>query len=110
MLKLVAALVGNDLNLFRELLATGKPTWIRLAPLIGKPTAEWIEKAKLAFEGGFTAEQIVSAAYGHVWGRSGKLSDGYEVWKEAFQPLVAHADESIRGNRQYRKSPRRART
>jgi hypothetical protein len=94
--ELTAALVGNDLNLFRELLATEKPIWIRLAPLVGKPTEEWIEKAKLAFEAGFTAEQIVSAAYGHVWGGSGKLSDGYEAWREAFQPLVAHADERIR--------------
>lgn len=94
--ELTAALVGNDLNLFRELLATEEPIWIRLAPLGGKPTEEWIGKAKLAFETGFTAEQIVSAAYGHVWGRSGKLSDGYEIWREAFQPLVAHADERIR--------------
>ena len=94
--ELAAALVGNDLNLFRELLTTETPTWIQLAPLAGKPTEEWIEKAKLALEAGFTAEQIVSAAYGHVWGRSGKLSDGYEVWKEAFQPFVAHADERIR--------------
>ncbi len=94
--ELVAKLVGNDLDLFRELIATERPNCIRLAPLVGKPTEEWIEKAKIAMTAGFTPQQIASEAYSRVWSGMGRLSDGYAVWMEDFQPLMANADERVR--------------
>ena len=94
--QLVAALVGDDLDLFRELLASGRSNRVRLSPLLGRPDESWADKAVVALDSGASPEEIVAASYGTGYSWTGNISDMWKEWVSAFEPLLEHPDRRIR--------------
>jgi hypothetical protein len=92
----LARLVGDDLALFRSLLADPLRAEYHLAPLHGRPQGAWADKALLAMEAGHSAEEVVRAAFRHGEAYVGSQSPYEEAWVSAFEALGSHPDERIR--------------
>jgi hypothetical protein len=94
---LTGMLVGDDLELFRHLLANPMLRYHHMNPLKGDPNApEWAEKAIMALEFGHTARDISYAARGSHWGWSGCASIMWQGWVDNFSQLLGHTDARIR--------------
>ncbi len=99
MAELVVSLVGESLDLYRELLCSEQLELFHLAPLAGHPEGMWIEKVKLALGAGYISEEVGLAVYGPVgvaveW--VGSESKMWSSWAERFDKLCSHEDERIR--------------
>jgi hypothetical protein len=90
-------LVGDDLDLYRSLLADSRLRRYHLVPLEGRTEGAWIDKALLALNAGFTPDDVASAGlWGHHGGSNGMLPAGWAERAKRFESLEAHADERIR--------------
>jgi LPS sulfotransferase NodH len=58
--------------------------------------SDWAALAMQALGAGYSEEQIVDAAFGHSWGRSGSESAMWNEWYERFNDLMSHEDGRIR--------------
>jgi len=95
----VQLLIGDDLDLYAQLLRRGDLEHYHLTPLGGHPDDKWIAKAKLAIGAGYDADLVAHAA---VWASPEGFSfwgSGAAVWSEwieRFEPLCKHDDGDIR--------------
>jgi len=95
----VQLLVGDDLDLYAQLLRRGDLEHYHLTPLGGHPDDKWIAKAKLAISAGYDADLVAHAA---VWASPEGFSFGgseaavWSEWIERFEPLCRHDDGDIR--------------
>jgi hypothetical protein len=94
--ELIAALVGDDLELFERWLSTSHRAAWRLAPLAGRPTDAWAAKAKIAYRAGIRIDAIINVARTshHFW--SGEESDYWASWEHDFALICNHEDPDIR--------------
>jgi hypothetical protein len=97
---LVASLVSGYPQLYRQLLQNKRLRRYHSAPLAGTPDGEWIEKAILACEAGYSHEDIAREAFfghqgGNVW--ASPWSARCSEWIECFERLCVHSDDRIRG-------------
>ena len=96
---IVAPLVGDDIDLYEELLANKTLKHLHLNPLYGKPTHAWVLRVMAALSAGYSAKEIAHATR---WGDmkvtswSGKESDMWDEWMKNFEPYLLHAEEGIR--------------
>lgn len=97
---LVACLVGENLDLCRELLSNERLKLLHLAPLSGYPEGKWVEMAKLALDAGYSNKEVALAVYGVLGLMSvewvGSESRMWTGWVERFDRLCSHEDERIR--------------
>ncbi len=97
---LVKQLVGDDLDLFHVLLDRPDMERFHLVPLFGNPDERnWIERATLALDRGYSPESIALAVHGVgvftiTW--SGDESKLWDEWMQRFAVLQSHQDERIR--------------
>lgn len=95
---LVRALVGDDAQLYEIVLKNDNLKIMHLVPLCEKPSETWVKKAKLAFNFGFTSEQLADAlqqfSFEHGW--SGHESDKWGKWLESLEKYANDPDEKIR--------------
>ena len=93
--ELVNNIIGDDLDLYRELLSNEILSPLHLLPLIGRPQGVWIEKAKLALDAGYGPEEISNTAC-HVskiwWGNESAM---WDEESEPFNQLLSHDDDRI---------------
>jgi len=95
----VQLLVGDDLDLYAQLLRRGDLEHYHLTPLGGHPDDKWIAKAKLAIGAGYDADLVAHAA---VWASPegfsfwGSEAAVWSEWIERFEPLRKHDDGDIR--------------
>lgn len=76
------ALVGDDVHLYRQLLALPRLSNHHLVPLHGLPGPAWAEKALAALEAGHEPEKIADAT---VWGGVQTMSlETWQEWADAF--------------------------
>lgn len=91
-------LVGENLTLYRDLLNCDLLKDFHLVPLAGAPNGVWIEKAKLALDGGYSIDDVANAVYGYpvilTW--SGDESAMWAEWIERFDHLCSNEDDRIR--------------
>ena len=83
---LVREVIGQDLDLYQELLDSKDRSDYHLSPLMGKPDGLWWMKAVLALNAGHSIKEIVRAAYAseaQAW--MGNESDMWAEWRKAFQ-------------------------
>lgn len=94
---LVSRVVGENVELFRTLLAGPHHRAVKLAPLTGPPNeAGWVEKAAVALDSGYSEEDVARAALGSSMEWSGDESEMWERWIGQFEELRPHADPRIR--------------
>lgn len=98
----ISELVGSDPALYKLLLQPSRAVSVsyRLSPL-HRPVLDsaWGEFAKLAYQHGHAAEQIIEytfAAIGKVFSWSGNYSDVWKNWGQKFKAVIEHEDETIR--------------
>ena len=84
--EIVRHLVGQDLELYQELLDSRALASYHLAPLMGKPDRLWWMKALFALDAGHSVEDIVRAAdAAEEQGWMGSESGMWAEWRRAFQ-------------------------
>ena len=93
--KLVSVLVGDSLDLYRELLNSKELACVHLAPLAGKPDAGWERRAILALDSGYSAQEIVFAAQDVMISWQGPESEMWSGWRRAFERLREDIDPRI---------------
>jgi hypothetical protein len=94
---LIALLIGDDVELYRELLSVPALKRHHLDPLAGRPNeGNWTERAIVALEAGITADEVAYAPLGSSYSWVGKESDMLSEWLAAFQAIQRHEDERIR--------------
>lgn len=93
--RFIAALVGDDLELFSRWLSVPLDANCRLAPLGGRPTGTWVAKAKIAYRAGLQVSAIVNSTFSnsHFW--SGEESDYWAGWEQDFDALCSNEDSEI---------------
>lgn len=94
--KIARLLVNSNLELYKFLLSGKQREYLHLAPLKGHPNSNWIEKAKLALDVGYSAEDIARATRGYSWSRGGRESNMWAEWVDSFAVLLSNSDARIR--------------
>jgi hypothetical protein len=97
--ELVALLIGDDLELYSEVLGDARLARFHLVPLSGVPEGIWGEKAKRALQVGYSAESIAVATYSQIKAVEaffGAESTRWAEWVERFDRLCALEDESLK--------------
>ena len=95
--EIVAALVGNSVELYWELLKMEKLKPLHLVPLAGKPDDAWVPKAVLALDHGYTMQEVGAATQDMVQTWTGPESDVWAEWRQYFDGLQAYPDLRISG-------------
>ncbi len=87
-------LTEGDPDMYRELLSSGEHKAYHLLPLSGDPDWSWLVKAKIAWDAGFSVEQIAEAtvAYPRMWRGSesemwGRLRNDFEALFDNDNPV-----------------------
>ena len=93
--KVVGVLVGDSLDLYRELLNSEDLACIHLAPLAGKPGNGWETRAVLALDSGYSVEEIVDATQDVMISWQGPESEMWSGWRRAFERLQVDVDPRI---------------
>ena len=91
---LVGSLVGEDVDLYQELLASDLAKY-HLAPLAGKPCEVWRKKALVALDRGYSIDAVTRATLGRSWSCSGPVSEMWAGWRQAFETLLGDTDPRI---------------
>ncbi len=93
--KLVASLVDDDAELYRQLLETRGLSELHLAPLAGKPGDAWRRKALLALGKGYSVDEIARATLAGYHFGTGPVSRMWAGWRQAFEALLDDANPRI---------------
>ena len=93
-------LVGEDLDLYRELLASDELRSYHLSPLAGEPDLQWSERATLALDATYTLDEVVAATWASgrdsvIWSGDSE-SESWATRRRAFEALRAVAGEDLR--------------
>jgi hypothetical protein len=94
--ELLKELTSDDLKACEELLHTPRFRKYQLTFLRGHPKGLWIEKAQLALNAGYSAQDIASATIEHDSSWTGEESNMWQGWIDDFAPLLAHEEARIR--------------
>ena len=93
--EVVSVLVGDFLDLYRELLDSKDLAYLHLTPLVGKPVDGWEPKAVLALDSGYLVDEIVAATQ-HAWNSwRGPESEMWAGWRRAFERLRGDVDPRV---------------
>jgi hypothetical protein len=94
--ELLKELTSDDLRACEELLHTPRFGKYQLTFLCGHPKGLWTEKAQLALNAGYSAQDIASATIEHDSSWTGEESNMWQGWIDDFTPLLAHEEIRIR--------------
>lgn len=84
---IVQVLVGEDLDLYRELLNSPHLTQYHLGPLATMPDQLWAKKAILALNAGYSVNTVVEATIISAGLWSGSESEMWAGWRRTFEAL-----------------------
>jgi len=88
-------LVGNDHEIYRDLLSDRTMKVLHLEPLEAYPTVQWAEMAMIALDFGYGIEDVVCASLIYEQVRAGMRSDSMEGKVKAFEGLASHENEKV---------------
>ena len=93
---IVQVLVGEDLNLYRELLDSSQLTKYHLAPLATMPDQPWAMKAIPALNAGYSVNAVIEATIrnGGLW--RGSESEMWAGWRRRFEALDENEETDSR--------------
>lgn len=94
--EVVKNLVGDDVELYRQLLSDQRLAGYHLEPLEGSPEGPWAAKAILALDAGYAARQVAHATLGSVWSWGGDAPDSGAGVIRRFELLESHPDRRMR--------------
>jgi ATPases with chaperone activity, ATP-binding subunit len=93
--ELLMELADDDLRVCKEILKTSRFGSCRLTFLHGHPKKPWVEKALIALNAGYSAQDIVGATVGLDSSWTGEESNMWQGWIDDFEPLLRHDDPRI---------------
>ena len=92
--RIIAALIGDDVELYRRLLgAPGLREHFR-APLRRPASPNWKQKAMLALEAGHSSLEVALGAYGDIHSVTGSESTYWSGWIVTFEQ-IAQAEPAL---------------
>lgn len=95
--ELVPLLVGDDVDLYRQVLGREDLGHAHLIPLeTSEPIEAWVAKAIAAIQSGYSPETVARRLMSGPWEWVGSEADYWERKLEYVLPLVEHEDEVIR--------------
>ena len=93
--KSIEILVGDDLELYSQLLSSTRLAAFHLSPLRGRIDLNWPAMATLALDAGYSIDEVGDASRWSSWTWSGPLSAMWQQRIEEFQELVSDSDHRI---------------
>ena len=94
--EIVQVLVGEDLNLYRELLDSPQLTEYHLAPLATMLDQPWAMKAILALNAGYSVNAVIEATILNGGLSSGSESEMWAGWRRRFEALNENEETDSR--------------
>jgi len=94
--EVIHGIVDDEREIYRILLQNKQLKRFHLEPLAGKPIGVWIDKAILALDAGYSAEDVAQSVHGHFRFIDGSEAIYWAQWAESFEPLLTHDDPRIR--------------
>ena len=94
--RIVRALVGTDVALYRELLADTDRASLHLAPLSGEPDEDWAELAIAAADAGYSPSDLPKAAWRVTEVAFGAVHEKYETQMDYWNRLASHRNHTIK--------------
>jgi hypothetical protein len=94
--EVINGIVDDEPEVYHILLQNQQLKRFHLAPLAGKPTGVWIDKALLALNAGYSAEDVSESVYSDFRFIDGSESIYWAQWAVSFEPLLTHPDPRIR--------------
>ncbi len=95
--KVIQLLVGEEMELYRQLLDSDGLTAQHLDPLQRELDGTWRQLAAMALDRGYTEQNVTQATIGHVWSWRGSESQMWERRRAAFEAVMDDADCRIVG-------------
>ena len=93
---LVVTVVGNNTELFRQLLADDSHEAIHMDPLCGQPDGEWANLAVVALDHGYLEHKVASAAFTEIKVESDPTHVIHMNHAKKWGELLSHPDSRIR--------------
>ncbi len=104
--RIIAKLIADDLDVYRDFLAIHRPPSQHLAPLCGASETDgfetapslgksWAEKAVLALDHGYTPEYVAQAAFGIFFSWCGNASEMWNAWIVQFESMLTHPERRV---------------
>jgi hypothetical protein len=93
--EVIHGIVDDEPGVYRSLLDNQRLKRFHLSPLEGNPAGEWITKALMALEAGYSPEKISQAVYGGIHVFWGNESRHWAQWVDSFESLLTHDDPRI---------------
>lgn len=90
--ELLGRLVGDDLDVYRNLLNINHLSLRHLYPLQNLEATNWGEMAVLALDAGYSVDEVVKGTHRHSWEWSGAESVMWIERKQAFEKFLSHPD------------------
>ena len=91
---IIRLLIGQDLELYRDLLRNERLKRYHLVPLESEPTSEWLEKALIALNSGYGPLEIAKLLFS--WGDwTGNESEMWADKAKKVQNLILHPDQRV---------------
>lgn len=94
--RIAKALVGNDLELYRELLNNVRLKHFHLDPLHGMKAPKWRDMALAALDAGYSPELVADAVHGGSTSWSGPESGYWQEWVDRFLLLEKSDDDRMK--------------
>jgi hypothetical protein len=92
---LIAGLVGDDPEIYCELLQRPGLSKLHLFPLRMRPIGTWVNLAVLALDAGYTPVQVLQATGPGMESWSGLESELWREWVAAFEALLQHSNSRL---------------
>ena len=92
---IIAALVGDDPDIYAHLLSTERLKKFHLEPFCSLPQSHWAEFIVLAVDRSFTTDEIIQASGPRRWSWKGPESAMWYSRQEVYEKFVDHADDRV---------------
>lgn len=93
--ELVRELVGDDEDLYAQLLRNQTLARYHLAPLEDLPEKSWPAKVLQALDAGYQGDEIAAASFPSSWSWSGSESGMWSDWMQRFQSFINHQSPRV---------------
>jgi hypothetical protein len=92
---IIDELIGEDCEIYKRLLESSELKPIHLIPLRGRPIGNWVERAQLALQSGYSEEDVVDES---VSGVSWSVFNApmWEEWENEYRVLEASSEGRLK--------------
>ena len=94
--QLVKVIIDGDLELYGKMLGEKSLAKFHLIILPGEPEEQWLDKAILALDKGYSTEAVSNAIFGGIWTMAVSSPARWDEWIDKLEAVKNHQDQRVR--------------